>query len=932
MDYKEHLAQVYAASDSGLDIIKSVCPQAADAGNKNFKLRLEERTESAHLYPPDSRCSYWRVVDYGGGEGEQRFSPIDLYMRERGYHPKSDFSLALHELMEQYGVAEALSSRVNKPEIERRPATPDEVGQPPHVALREGFTAEELAVWGPRVKAEHLEALGWQAVASVARTKDGETIITKATPTFPMFAQACTYLNDSGTPGQFLKLYEPKNPNKAFRFSIVGRKPQHYLFGLDALRREFKARGEEKLDEVVLVSGGSDAVNALSMGWQPVWMGSETEALTEDDFFLLLGYARRIVNIPDIDATGQKQGRLLALRLPGIFTAWMTPQDMGYLHDNRGRQRKDLKDFIQLHPDKKSMRQLIDRALPAQFYRELTTKDGQKEYLLSLTSLNYFLELNGFCTLKDESRREPVFIHIDGIVVRQVTAKAIVGFLRQWMQQQGLPQALRDKVLRSRDLPTSTASTLRERDDLDFRKGTPTAQYFHFRNCWVEVTGEGITTHRYADAADHCVWEENIIPHDFKAVPEMFQVSTDADGRFEVHFPEGVEQSLLFQFVVNSSRLHWRKADEFGQPLTEEETAEEHLCLASRLANMGYMLTSHKSESEAWATICLDSTMAESVDECNGRSGKSFYYRAVAKMTKTFVIDAGNTSFRDPRFIFDGVTADTDLVLIDECPRKFNYNFIYGLVTGDFRVEEKNRHSFVIPFDRSPKFGLGTNFTLSRHDPSTEGRIWPQPFSDYYHVKTPQNDYRETRSIRDDFGQNLMGADYSEHDWQLDLAFMVQCVRFYLSRPQGSRRIMPPMNRIERREQMAAVGKDFKQWADEFFAEDSGHLDCELKAETVLSDFNRETRFDWPPKRMTQHLRDYCQFAEHLQALNPTAITHKEKDGERWLKRDENGQQKAYYYVQSARAAADTAKAAPAQPHLAFSEDTAEEPQEGMPF
>ena len=42
----EHLAQVYAASDSGLDIIKSVCPQAADAESKKraFKLRLDERT------------------------------------------------------------------------------------------------------------------------------------------------------------------------------------------------------------------------------------------------------------------------------------------------------------------------------------------------------------------------------------------------------------------------------------------------------------------------------------------------------------------------------------------------------------------------------------------------------------------------------------------------------------------------------------------------------------------------------------------------------------------------------------------------------------------------------------------------------------------------------------------------------------------------
>ena len=918
MEFKEHLAQVYAASDSGLDIIKSVCPQAADAGNKNFKLRPEERTESAHLYPPDTRCSYYRVVDYGGGEGERWYSPIDLYMRERGYHPKSDFSLALHELMEQYEVADELSSKVNKPEMERRPATPDEVGQQPRVSFRDGFTADELAVWGPRVKAEQLEALGWKAVTSVARTKDSETIITKATPTFPMFAQVCTYLNDSGTLCQFLKLYEPKNPNKAFRFSIVGKKPQHYLFGLNALRQQFEQRGEEKLDEVVLVSGGSDAVNALSMGCQPVWMGSETEALTEDDFFLLLKYAKRIVNIPDIDATGQKQGRQLALRFPGIFTAWLTPKDMGYLHDNRGRQRKDLKDFIQLHPDKKAMRQLIDRAQSAQFYKELTLKNGQKEYTLSLTSLNYFLELNGFFTLKDETCREPVYIRIDGIVVRRVTAKAIVSFLRQWMEQQGLPKALQDKVLRSRDLPSSTSSTLLERDDLDFRKGTATSQYFHFRNCWVEVTSEGITTHRYNEATDHYVWADNIIQHDYRLQPDMFCVTTDEDGRYVVELPEGVELSKFLKFVINTCRLHWRKVDEYGQELTPEELADEHLCMASRLANIGYQLTSNKSESEAWATICMDSILAESEEECNGRSGKSFYCSALAKVVKTFIIDAGNTSFRDPRFIFDGVTVDTDLVLFDECPRKFNYNFIYGLITGDFRVEEKNRHSYVIPFDRSPKFCLCTNYTLSRHDPSTEGRIWPQPFSDYYHVSTATNNYRETRTIRDDFGQNLMGTEYEEADWQRDFAFMTQCVRFYLSLQQGQRRIMPPMDRIMRREQLVAVGKDFKQWADEFFAEENGNLDRALKAEQVLNDFNRETRYDWSPKRMKQHLSDYCLIATHIQSMNPASVTGKKSDGERWVQRDENGVQKAYYYVQSVKAAAEKQAQEPEQTSLTF--------------
>lgn len=181
------IKRVYDATRRGLDIIQSVCPQAADAidnTKRAFKFRLDERTASAYLYPPDQRCDYWRIVDYGLGEGERFFSPIDLFMMERGYS-QSDFSRALHELMEEYGVAEELTSKVNKPEIERRPATPDEIGQQPRVTFRDGFTAEELAVWGPCVKAEHLEALGWKAVTAVARTRENETVITKARRRFP---------------------------------------------------------------------------------------------------------------------------------------------------------------------------------------------------------------------------------------------------------------------------------------------------------------------------------------------------------------------------------------------------------------------------------------------------------------------------------------------------------------------------------------------------------------------------------------------------------------------------------------------------------------------------------------------------------------------------------------------------------------------------
>ena len=892
------LKRVYDASCSGLDIITGVCPEAASTvGNKKkFRYRPDEKTPSACLKPPRDQDDCWHLIDYGGGEGEKCLSPIDVYMRDKGYS-QSQFSLALHELMETYGVQEELKSSVNKPEISQRDAFAYEIGQPPRVKTKDTFSNDELATWGPCVKAEHLTALGWQSVVSIETTKDGKTTIRKATPTYPIFVQACLYTDERGCEQKFQKVYEPKCFNKAFRFFIIGKKPARYIFGIDALRRKFEERSEEKLDEVVLVSGGSDAVNCLSMGYQPIWLGSETEELRGEDFKLLTKYARRIINIPDIDATGRKAGTRLALRFPTIHTAWLTDEDMGHLHDNRGRQRKDLKDFIQLHPHPEGMRRLIGRAQSALYWSKHEDDAGNVSYAISPARLNYYLALNGYYTLKDDTRKEPVYIHVDGIRVSQVMAKTIVNFMTEQARHEGLDEALQNKLMRCRDLPTNNVSHLVERDDLDFTRATAASQRFFFRNGWVEVTADGISRHPYSSLYDCYVWEDTIVDHDYRDMPPMFEVSKDEHGELRVTISES-QPSKLLQFVINASRLYWRKTDEGKLQLTDEEASEENRCTLAKLVNIGYLLHGYKSESAAWATLCLDSTMGETEDECNGRSGKSFFLKALSILLNTFPIDARTPSIVDNRFIFDGVTADTDLICVDECHKNLNFDFFFGKITGCLRGEEKGNHPFLIPFAESPKFAFASNYVLRKHDPSTMGRLWPQVFSDYYHVATKANNYLETRSIRDDFGCDLMGAEYPESDWQADIAFMLQCLQLYLSLPKEDRKVMPPMMRIERREQRAAIGKDFEQWANEFLAPDSEFIDCEVKSQDMLDNFNRETRYGWSMTKLTRHLKDYCEYAPHIRCLNPASVTGRKEDGEPWTKR-EGSSQVRYYYVQS---------------------------------
>lgn len=902
------LDRILTASNRGLDIITDVCPAAAEVANnpkKKFRLRSDERTPSAQLYPPRDSSDSWHVKDYGMGESGGNFSAIDLYMWSKGY-TQDKFSMALQELAEQYGVQEELKAGTNRPIIEKRPAQADERGQPEKLDLIEGFNGVDLSVWGPRVKPEHLTALGWHAVKSRKICRDNELITITATDTYPIFAQQCKFIDENGNEKEFWRVYEPKNYDKAYRFHFIGQKPSNYIYGLDALKRAYRKNNEERLPEVLLVSGGSDAVNALSMGYQPVWLDSETRLLRAEELNELQKYADRVINIPDIDQTGKRMGTLLALSLPKLFTTWMTPKDFGQTHDNRGRQCKDLKDFIKLHPDRPSLQRLIGRARRAQFWGKRTS-NGKTEYSISQASLSYFLGLNGYCTLKDDTQSAPQYIHISGMKVRPIVAKTIVNFLKEWCEERGVDEQLQNTLLSSRALPNSTTSTLTERDDLDFTNATPNSQRFCFNNGWIEVTSEKITNNSYSEISEgKYVWVDAIINHDYRAMKPMFDITEDNTGHYHLSIDDNAPSKLL-RFIRNSSRLYWRKEEELGLPLTDEENAKEEQCMISKIANVGYLMHAYKSESATWATVCLDNAMTES-DECNGGSGKSFYMGAVGKLLNPFPIDGRTMQKKsNSQFLFDGVTNSTGLIIVDECPKDFDYNYFYGMITNDLRVEKKGQNSYVIPFAESPKWAFATNFVLRDNSPSTIRRLWPMVFSDYYHVKTKTNDYLETRTISDDFGCNLMGEDYSEADWQADIHFMLQCLQFYLRLPKNKRRLLPPMERIEQRELQAAIGKTFQQWADEFFSTNSGHLDCELKADDVIADFNKETHSNWSPKRVTDHLKEYCQLADHIACYNPASVTGQKKDGDRWRKRDSSGKQHSTYYIQSVNANAGDA-------------------------
>lgn len=926
---------IYEATHHGLDIILYYYPQAEGCidNKKKFKRRPDEDDASACLKKYDD-C--YKVTDFG--DSGTAMSPIDICMQEENVR----FPEAISILASRYNVTDELKRSVNKPDIRKRPATADEKEGSRFFELEEKFTADQLAILGPRVKQEHVDALHWFVAKSISYVRNREVTTKYTTPTYPIFMRESTVQKKDGSTDKFYKIYEPLNPDKQWRFNYTpeGVKPKLYINGLAELQkayRDFNAQEEKlfyndpknqeqpykekKLDECFICSGERDSLCLRALGYHPLWFNSESYKVSPEEIKEIYKYVERIYNIPDIDSTGICKGRELALRFLDIHTIWL-PSWLTRHRDRRGKPRKDFRDFVELRPTNEDFRNLMTLAMPARFWEEnWSERSKKKTYSINTAYLHNFLTLNGFYALHDDNIDNVRYIRIDGCIVSQIKAKDISVFLKKFTRERFLPVEIRNLIL---DSPRTGESSLSQLDEvtLDFTNCTPTSQYLFFKDCSWEVTKDGIIPHEGMLSDNRVVWDKNVIPHHVKALPPMFTItqSKDVEGRPVFDITIAQHNSCFFNYLINTSRLHWRKeleeywtdkdveeADRYraehkfdiaGPLLSDEEIAEQKLNLINKIYAIGYNLHRYKSPSRAWALYAMDNKIGEE-DECNGRSGKSFLFNAFRFFMRTVSLSGRNPKLMDNPHVFDQVDQHTDFVLVDDCDRYLQLTQFYDNITSGMTVNPKNNKSFFIEFEESPKFGFTTNYVPREFDPSTNARMLYMVFSDYYHEKTLENDYLESRTIRDDFGRNLMTAnDYTENDWNEDCNFFTQCLQFYLSMTDRGIKIQPPMDNIVKRKYKADMGASFEDWAYGYFAEEGENVNTFVQRTKAYDDFiafAKVSKGFWTMQRFSKALRGFVELCPYIEELNPTEFLN--KDGR--LLRKADGETKEMIYLRT---------------------------------
>jgi len=337
-----------------------------------------------------------------------------------------------------------------------------------------------------------------------------------------------------------------------------------------------------------------------------------------------------------------------------------------------------------------------------------------------------YLEAEGFA--KMIINKDYIFIRVKDNIISEISKINIKDHLLEYINNnsEGVERALlrrhfiRNSNILSGDSTLECLHTIKP----EIISGSKDKEYFFFKNCFIEVTKDGIRQHDYKELQGN-IWEKQKAEHDFSFKNEK--------SDFEV-------------FINNVCRKDQERIN------------------ALRSA-IGYLLVSYKDPSSAKAIIFIDEKLS---DNAFGRSGKGLVSKAISRMKNSLKIDGKNFTF-ERSFMFQAVDQETQLIIFDDVKKKFSFEKLFSILTEGITIEKKNKNEYRVPYERSPKILITTNHTVEGTDDSSVDRQFVVEFSDYYNAQ-----YKP----KDEFG-HLFFDEWNDHQWTAFYNYMVECCKYY---------------------------------------------------------------------------------------------------------------------------------------------------------
>ncbi len=492
----------------------------------------------------------------------------------------------------------------------------------------------------------------------------------------------------------------------------------------------------------------------------------------------------------------------------------------------RGESKKEIrKDLKDTNLDIDEIETVIEKA-EAEGSEKFWSKNEKGTIKVIPILFKKYLEDSGFYKYCPEGSKNYVFVKVTNNLIDHTSEKEIKDYVLDYLysfEDVSIYNYFADQTRLFREEFLTLLSTI----DIYFIADTPKTSYLYYKNCAVQITKNEITAIDYVDLGGY-VWKDHVIDRMYK---ECETIECDYKT-----------------FIENICAKN-----------TTRTTAME--------STIGFLMHGHKNLSYCPAVILNDEVIS---DNPEGGTGKGIFMNALSHMKKLVTIDGKAFTF-ERSFAYQLVSADTQILCFDDVKKYFDFERLFSVVTEGLTLEKKNKDAIKIPFSKSPKICITTNYAIKGAGNSFARRKWELELYQHYSKEyTPQ----------DEFGRLFFG-DWNDDEWCVFDNYMIQCLQLYLK--EGL--IQSEFVNLRIRQLSAETSHDFVEWC--------GLLDDNIKntkLEFGIKIYLNEMYFDFvneypdyaPKSKMTisrqrfyKWIHAYCVFKTGIKPFEGRDMTGK---------------------------------------------------------
>jgi hypothetical protein len=351
--------------------------------------------------------------------------------------------------------------------------------------------------------------------------------------------------------------------------------------------------------------------------------------------------------------------------------------------------------------------------------------DGKK---ITIVPHDYakFLQKHGFAKYYPERSNKPTYVYIEENKVSESSVELIKDFVLKYCLAKG-ELDIYNHCAKSAQLFTESHLNMLESINMRILQDDRYSSYIPFLNGVAKVSKDKEELMSYIDI-DGYIWREQIIKRNYT--------------RIAIH-------------------------DNNFQDFVHKVSAQDEQRIKAMESTLGYLIHTFKDKTDQKAIIFNDQ---EIDDNPNGGSGKSLMLTAIGNIRKIIKIDgkAYNPSKND--FVYQRVNMDTQVLAFDDVKKHFDFEQLFSLITEGIPVNRKNKDEIYIPFERSPKIVITTNYVISGAGTSHDRRRHEIEFFQYFNSQ---------RNPQDEYGK-LLFDEWNKDEWAHFDNYMLSNLQMYL--------------------------------------------------------------------------------------------------------------------------------------------------------